>query len=84
MIGMNLAVRGEIGPAGGWFGRTQRLVEREDRNCVEQGWLLVPAALQKQAMGDYEAAYAAAAAETRSTSRSTSLHAERQHRRHGH
>jgi DNA-binding CsgD family transcriptional regulator/tetratricopeptide (TPR) repeat protein len=61
-IGMNLAVRGEMGPAGGWFGRAQRLVEREDRDCVEQGWLLVPAALQKQAMGDYEAAYAAAAA----------------------
>ena len=61
-IGMNLAVRGEMGPAGGWFGRAQRLVEREDRDCVEQGWLLVPAALQKQAVGDYEAAYAAAAA----------------------
>jgi DNA-binding CsgD family transcriptional regulator len=60
-IGMNLAVRGEIGPAGGWFGRAQRLVEREGRDCVEQGYLLVPVAFQHQAMGDYEAAYAAAA-----------------------
>jgi DNA-binding CsgD family transcriptional regulator len=61
-IGMNLAIRGEIGPAGGWFGRAQRLVEREGRDCVEQGYLLVPVALQHAGMGDYDAAYAAAAA----------------------
>jgi DNA-binding CsgD family transcriptional regulator len=60
-IGMNLAIRGEVGPAGGWFGRAQRLVEREGRDCVEQGYLLLPVALQHQAMGDYQAAYAAAA-----------------------
>src|SRR6266511_323107 len=60
-IGMNLAIRGEIGPAGGWFGRAQRLVEREGQDCVEQGYLLVPVALKHQGMGDYEAAYADAA-----------------------
>jgi DNA-binding CsgD family transcriptional regulator len=60
-IGMNLALRGEIGPAGGWFGRAQRLVEREGRDCVEQGYLLVPIALRHEAMGDYETAYAVAA-----------------------
>jgi DNA-binding CsgD family transcriptional regulator len=60
-IGMNLAIRGEVGPMLGWFGRAQRLVEREGRDCVEQGYLLVPVAFQHQAMGDYEAAYAAAA-----------------------
>ena len=60
-LGMNLAIRGEIGPAGGWFGRAQRLVEREDRDCVEQGYLLVPVGLQHEGMGDYEAAHAAAA-----------------------
>jgi ATP/maltotriose-dependent transcriptional regulator MalT len=60
-IGMNLALRGEIGPAGGWFGRAQRLVEREERDCVEQGYLLVPVAFRHQAMGDYEAASAVAA-----------------------
>ena len=59
-IGMNLAIRGEIGPARGWFGRAQRLVEREGRDSVEQGWLLLPVALQHEAAGDYEAAYAAA------------------------
>jgi DNA-binding CsgD family transcriptional regulator len=59
-MGMNLAIRGEIGPAGGWFGRAQRLVEREEQDCVEQGYLLVPVALQHQATGDFEAAYDAA------------------------
>jgi hypothetical protein len=34
-IGMNLALRGEMGPATGWLGRAQRLVEREERECVE-------------------------------------------------
>src|SRR5919108_6501715 len=28
-IGMTFASRGELGPAGGWFGRAQRLVERD-------------------------------------------------------
>ena len=63
-IGMNLAIRGEIGPAGGWFGRAQRLVEGAEQDCVEQGWLLVPAAFQQQAMGDLDAAYSAAAGAT--------------------
>jgi ATP/maltotriose-dependent transcriptional regulator MalT len=60
-IGMNLALRGQVGPAGGWFGRAQRLVEREGRDCAEQGYLLIPAAFQRQGMGDYEGAYSAAA-----------------------
>src|ERR671910_3547357 len=59
-IGMNLALRGEVGPAGGWFGRAQRLVESEGRDCVEQGYLLVPVALRHEGMGDYETAYAVA------------------------
>lgn len=57
-IGMTFASRDEFGPAGGWFGRAQRLVEREGRECVEQGWLLVPAALQQLAAGDYDGAFA--------------------------
>jgi DNA-binding CsgD family transcriptional regulator len=62
MIGMNLAVRGEMGPAGGWFSRAQRLVEREGRDCVERGYLLLPVAFQRQAMGDHDGAHDAAAA----------------------
>jgi DNA-binding CsgD family transcriptional regulator len=61
-IGMNLAVRGEVGPAGGWFARAQRLVESEQGDFVERGWLLVPTALQRQAMGDHDGANEAAAA----------------------
>jgi DNA-binding CsgD family transcriptional regulator len=57
-IGMNLAVRGEIGPAGGWFGRVQRLVERERTDCIERGLLLLPLALQQQGAGDYDEAFA--------------------------
>jgi len=60
-VGMNLALRGEIGPAGGWFGRAQRLVEREGRDSVERGYLLVPVAFQRQAAGEHEAAYESAA-----------------------
>ena len=60
-LGMTLAIRGEMGPASGWFGRAQRLVEREGRECAEQGWLLVPAVFQHEAAGDYDGAYEAAA-----------------------
>jgi DNA-binding CsgD family transcriptional regulator len=59
-LGMTLAVRGEMGPAGGWFGRMQRLVERAEEDCVEQGLLLIPMVVQRQAAGDYEGAYEAA------------------------
>jgi DNA-binding CsgD family transcriptional regulator len=58
--GMTLATRGELGPAGGWFARAQRLVEREGGDCVESGYLLVPVAFQLQAAGEYDAAYAKA------------------------
>ena len=60
-LGMTLAIRGEMGPASGWFGRAQRLVEREGRDCVEQGWLLVPAVFQREAAGDYDGAHEVAA-----------------------
>ena len=60
-VGVNLAMRGEMGRATGWFGRAQRLVERQERDCVERGYLLVPVMLQREATGDWEAAYATAA-----------------------
>jgi DNA-binding CsgD family transcriptional regulator len=60
-IGMTLAIRGELGPASGWFGRAERLVEREGRECVEQGWLLIPVVFQRQAAGDYDGMEEAAA-----------------------
>jgi ATP/maltotriose-dependent transcriptional regulator MalT len=59
-IGVNLAFRGEIGRATGWFGRARRLVEREGRECAEQGYLLMPIAMQNESAGNYEAVYSAA------------------------
>jgi tetratricopeptide (TPR) repeat protein len=59
-LGANLALRGEMGPATGWFGRAQRLMEREQHDCVEKGYLLLPVVLRHVAMGDWEASYAAA------------------------
>ena len=60
-VGVNLALRGEMGRATGWLGRADRLVERVEGDCVERGYLLVPVMLRHEAMGDWEAAYATAA-----------------------
>jgi DNA-binding NarL/FixJ family response regulator len=59
-MGINLILREEMGPAMGWLGRAQRLVEREGGECVEQGYLLVPLMVQSVAMGEFDAAHAAA------------------------
>ena len=58
-IVLNLATRGEIGPATGWLGRAQRLVEPEGE-CAERGWLLLPGVFQREASGDVAGAAAAA------------------------
>jgi len=60
-VGVNLALRGEMARATGWFGRAQRLLEREERDCVERGYLLVPVLLRYVATGDWEAAAGTAA-----------------------
>ncbi len=59
-IGMSLAYRGEVGPAGGWLARAQRLLEDEPEETVEHGYLLLPAMFQKEAEGDFLAAAAIA------------------------
>src|SRR5207237_746786 len=61
-IGTQLALRGEMGPATGWLGRAQRLLEREPGECVEHGYMLMPVVFQHQAQGDWEGASATAAA----------------------
>src|SRR5215470_12501247 len=43
-LGFRLLARGDTSRAGGWLGRAQHLVDREGRDCVEQGYLLLPAA----------------------------------------
>ena len=59
-IGHNLLFRSEMSPALGWFARAQRLLEREERDCVERGYLLIPALLQHILSGDFEAAHTTA------------------------
>ena len=59
-IGHNLLFRGETAPATGWFARGQRLLDRDERECVERGYLLIPVVLQHVFGGDHEAAYATA------------------------
>ena len=60
-IGLNRLVRGEMSRATGWFARARRLLEREQDDCVERGYLLIPVLLQEAHAGDWEAASATAA-----------------------
>jgi DNA-binding CsgD family transcriptional regulator len=59
-IGLNLFLRGETAPATGWFARAQRLVDRQDGDCAERGYVLTAVCVQQMAARDYEAAYATA------------------------
>ena len=59
-LGFRLFLRGETGPATGWLARAQRLLEREERDCVEQGYLLLPSIMQRIREADWDAALAMA------------------------
>ncbi len=59
-LGVSLFLRGEMGPAGGWLGRAQRMLDGSDIDSVERGYLLLPLVFQREAEGDYEAAAAVA------------------------
>ncbi len=58
-LGMQFLFRGQAGRANGWFARAHRLLERGPRDCVEQGYLLLP--VVEQQLGSGDAAYAIAA-----------------------
>jgi len=60
MLGMNLAVAGEVGPAMGWFGRAERLIERIGTDSVVPGYLLLPVVFQRLSSGDLHGAHRAA------------------------
>jgi DNA-binding CsgD family transcriptional regulator/tetratricopeptide (TPR) repeat protein len=60
LLGMNLAIEGEVGPATGWFGRAERLVDKEGEDSVVPGYLLLPIAFQRMSSGDAEGAHRAA------------------------
>jgi ATP/maltotriose-dependent transcriptional regulator MalT len=55
-IGMNLAYRGAVGPASGWLGRAQRLLDQEPGESAEHGYLLIPLVFRHEAAGEFEAA----------------------------
>jgi DNA-binding CsgD family transcriptional regulator len=59
-LGLGFMVQGEVSHATGWFARAERLLEREGRDCVERGYLLIPVLLGHNAAGDVNAAYAVA------------------------
>jgi len=59
-IGINLSQRGE-GRSAGWFGRSERFVERAGSECVEQGYVLLIRMSEHEAAGDVDAALAAGA-----------------------
>jgi len=59
-LGLTLLFRGEIGPGSGWLARAKRLLEHEDRECAEHGYLLLPLALQHEGAGDWRQAAATA------------------------
>ncbi len=60
-VGLNLVLRGEMGPGSGWLGRAQRLLERHGEDCVERAYLLTPRIFQLEATGDFAGAAAVAA-----------------------
>src|SRR4029453_12282117 len=60
-LGGHLLLRGEIGRAPGWLGRPQRLVEGEDGDCGERGYLGSADALRCMAAGDWRGTREAAA-----------------------
>ncbi len=59
-IGINLAYRGAVGPASGWLGRAQRLLDNQPGDSAERGYLLIPHVFRHAAASDFEAAAAVA------------------------
>src|SRR5665809_155391 len=50
-VGLSLARRGAVGPAGGWLGRARRLVDLQAQDCVQRGYLLLPVVFEYEARG---------------------------------
>jgi tetratricopeptide (TPR) repeat protein len=59
-VSVIFAQQGEMA-ASDWFGRARRLVEREEGDCVERGYLLIPAMWERKGQGDLDGAIATAA-----------------------
>lgn len=59
-IGMRLLLRGERGRATGWFARAGRLLDGDDAECPERGYLLVPITEEHLGEGRCRAGYSTA------------------------
>ncbi len=57
-VGMFSAQQGELARATGWFGRAQRLLEQEDGDSAERGYLLALVMTEHEEAGDLDAAIA--------------------------
>jgi DNA-binding CsgD family transcriptional regulator/tetratricopeptide (TPR) repeat protein len=57
-LGLRLLFRGEAGRASGWYARAHRLLEKEPRDCAEQGYLLLQVFDEHVAAGNLDAAFA--------------------------
>ena len=57
-MAFGLLNRGEPARGRGWLGRARRLLDEGQHDCVEQGYLLAPAAIDVFSAGDYTRAYA--------------------------
>lgn len=56
-LGFGLVQRGELAQGGGWMDRARSLVEEQRLDCVETGYLLLPAALMALGSGDCATAH---------------------------
>lgn len=57
-LALGLLTTGKVAHGAGWLARAQRLLDYGQLDCVEQGYLLVPVALQKLEGGDLSGSYA--------------------------
>lgn len=58
-LGLGLLHRGEVARGSGWLARARALLDEGRLDCVEQGYLFLPVAMQGLAAGDAATAYAA-------------------------
>jgi len=58
-LGLQLLLRGEEARSNGWLARARRLLDDNDLDCAERGYLLVPPAFLLHEAGDADGAYAA-------------------------
>ena len=59
-IGLNLALRGEMGPASGWFGRAARTLDGIGEENAERGYLVFARVFAAIGAGEFDAAVVAA------------------------